>query len=116
MDLPNGTPVGDATIYHVGTPTWLESGKLLQVGPAGELVRVGKLKTSGMVFADINGYCHPQEICHLAAGKDAWKRNILFRCADCRKRLPAHQMECGMCPECYDKAGEENAALDGGAL
>lgn len=54
----------------------------------------------------------PVEMLSLAAGKDAWMRNIEFKCRDCRATFPAHQMECELCPACYDKAGQEIEALD----
>lgn len=59
-------------------------------------------------------FCVPLEMLGLAAGKDAWMRRIMVRCADCGKRVPAGEMECRMCEECYDRAGEENAKLDAG--
>lgn len=56
----------------------------------------------------------PVEMLGLAAGKDEWMRRIMVRCADCGKRVPAGEMECRMCEECYDRSGEENAKLDAG--
>jgi hypothetical protein len=42
-------------------------------------------------------------------------QDVEFACADCtcRKLVAAKDAECCMCAECYDKAGAENARLDG---
>ena len=59
----------------------------------------------------------PLELLALAAGKDAWMRNIQFKCASCRKLTVAGDTEGGeYCQACFDAQGEENARLDGGAL
>lgn len=55
----------------------------------------------------------PVEILNIVVGKDKWMRNILVRCAECKVRVKAGEMECEMCVSCYEKAGEENAKLDG---
>lgn len=59
-------------------------------------------------------YHVPTEMLGLAAGKDAWMRAILVKCTVCRTPAKAGDMECEMCPDCYDAAGEENARLDAG--
>ncbi len=56
----------------------------------------------------------PLDILGLAAGKDAWMRDVQFKCYDCRTPVAAKDAECQMCPACFEKAGEENAALDAG--
>lgn len=58
-------------------------------------------------------YYVPVEILNIVTGKDAWMKDILVRCADCKVRVKARDMECEMCSSCYEKAGEENARLDG---
>ena len=112
--MKNGDKLGDATVHHVGTPDWPSTGKLLQIGPDGQLARVGKTKT-GEHFANVDGFFIPRDIAGLAAGRDEWMRKILFRCEECRTRVPVGEMECGLCQTCYDRAGEENARLDGKA-
>lgn len=55
----------------------------------------------------------PVDLLGLCVGKDAWMRDILVRCRQCPTVVKASALECDMCPDCYEKAGEENAALDG---
>jgi hypothetical protein len=112
--MKNGDIINGSTVHHVGTPDWPQTGKLLQIGPAGQIVRVGKTK-NGEHFADVDGYFIPREIARLGAGRGEWMRGILFRCDECRHRGPVGEMECGLCQMCYDRAGEENARLDGHA-
>lgn len=50
----------------------------------------------------------PVEMLSLAAGKDKWMRQIEFKCRDCRKPYPASKMECELCPDCYERAEQEN--------
>ena len=54
----------------------------------------------------------PVELLSVAAGKDAWMRDILVACKECRTLVKAGDMDCEMCQDCYEKAGEENAASD----
>lgn len=50
----------------------------------------------------------PIEICAIAAGKDAWMKDILFACPDCGKPTKARDSEARcICPECYEKAAAE---------
>ena len=60
-------------------------------------------------------YHVPVELLSVAAGKDAWMRDILVKCKVCRTEVKAGDMDCEMCQDCYEKAGEENAALDAAA-
>lgn len=75
-------------------------------------------KSTGQRYADIQKagqrFDVPIEMLSLAAGKDAWMKEILVKCAECRTAVKAGEMECSMCPACYDKAGAENEALDNG--
>lgn len=64
-------------------------------------------KPTGNRFVIINGNlsrCVPLEIASLAAGKDAWMRDILAPCSDCKTHIKLGEMECNLCPDCYDKA------------
>ncbi len=54
----------------------------------------------------------PLELACLAAGPDRWLRDVQARCLDCRKPVALGLMTVELCPACYDKAGEENAAQD----
>lgn len=54
-------------------------------------------------------YFVPVEMLSLAAGKDAWMRDIKFKCSDCGEKHAAKEMECQLCPACYEKAEQENA-------
>jgi hypothetical protein len=81
-----------------------------------------KIKNTGVRFARFSFFGRmsrrqtfsvPIEMLSLAAGDDAWMRGVEFACADCRKLVAAKDAECCMCAECYDKAGAENARLDG---
>lgn len=59
------------------------------------------------------GACIPAAICSLAAGKDAWMREIEFPCA-CGKFYKAGESETGdFCPACEQEQGEANAKADG---
>lgn len=84
----------------------------------GATVRISK-NNSGQRFAHIEtntgGLMVPLEMLSLAAGKDAWMRQIEFKCAGCGDHHAASEMECECCQACYEKQGEENAILDGKA-
>lgn len=71
--------------------------------------RYGEIKPDGG-----RAYHVPVEMLGLAAGKDAWMRDILVKCTHCRTPAKAGEMECDMCQACYEVAGEENAKLDAG--
>jgi hypothetical protein len=101
------------TIHHIGSPEWPQGGCLTQVGPRGQNVAIFKSKSTGEHFAKVDGRAIPKEICGLAAGRDAWMRDILFRCSDCRVRMPVGQMECNMCANCQSISDAEIAELDG---
>lgn len=84
-------------------------------------VRIIKNSTTGQRAAEITPfgraalrYFVPVEMLGLAAGKDAWMREIKFKCEDCGEKHAAKDMECNLCPSCYDKAGEENERSDSG--
>ena len=66
----------------------------LKYGPRGERVTTGrdphgdsfaKIQVPGMLAHALI----PAEVCSLAAGKDAWKRSIAFKCKGCGERHPA---------------------------
>lgn len=101
------------TIHKIGDKNFTQNGPLLQVGPRGQQVRVFTSKTTGQKFARLANYAVSLDICGLSAGRDAWMRDILFRCTECKTRTTAGTLECGLCETCYDKAGEENAIADG---
>ena len=65
--------------------------------------RAAKVTTTGKV------YFVPSDLLACCTEKDSWMKNILIRCGDCRKVIKASELECNMCSECYEKAGEENA-------
>jgi hypothetical protein len=64
-----------------------------------------------------NPYFIPVELLPLAAGKDAWMRDISVKCSGCRTPHRAGDMQAGYqdiaCQTCIDKAELENAELDG---
>ncbi len=88
---------------------------------AGHSVRVmvsggGKATRPGQRYARIDGaQIVPVEICGLAAGRDAWMRQIRVICLDCRQTEEIGRMTCELCPTCTDKAEQENAEQDGNA-
>jgi len=62
-----------------------------------------------VMSGDIIDYSHaiPVELASLAAGKDAWMRQILVRCSDCKEKhtIEALYQDCpGCCPACSEKA------------
>lgn len=66
------------------------------------------------ITCPVNGiYFVPIEILSMCVGKDAWMKDILVRCGDCRTVVKAADLDCDMCPDCYEKAGQENAEMDG---
>ncbi len=80
-------------------------------------VRIVKSKSTGQRAAQIFNprkgiFYVPVELLSLAAGKDEWMRDIEYRCTNCREKHPARDMECEMCPQCFEKAGEENTESD----
>ncbi len=81
---------------------------------SGHSVRIMRC-TNGMRNAVIdNAYNVPIEMLPLTAGKDVWMREIKVSCEDCKTPTRAGDMECNMCPACYEQAGEENARQDRG--
>ncbi len=81
-------------------------------------VRIFRAK-GGTRFAEVmrrSGltYHVPAELLPLAAGKDAWMRDIRLRCSGCGQSHRAGDLECGLyCPTCDEEAEQENAAIDG---
>lgn len=66
-------------------------------------VWIMKHRRTGARFAKIEGRAAqvPFEICGLAGGRDAWMRDIEFRCTDCRKPTRAGDFDGStMCPTC----------------
>lgn len=60
-----------------------------------------------------SGFVMPLDMVPLLADKkDQWIKDVLVRCGDCREIVKAGTLDCDMCPDCYEKAGEENAAAD----
>ena len=56
--------------------------------------------------ADIAGFGPvPFEICQLAAGKDAWMRDIKFECGECHDEIRAGEFGevPGLCPNCSEE-------------
>ena len=59
-------------------------------------------------------YHVPAELLPLAAGKDAWMRDIRLRCSGCGQPHKAADLGSGLyCPACVEDAERENAELDG---
>lgn len=114
-NLKTGDKVADSTIYIIGDANIPQAGRLTQIGPAGQIVRLCMMRSTGERMAIMNDHGYPVSLLGLAAGKDAWMRGIAVRCVDCRKRQPACEMECELCAACYEKAEQENAVLDGKA-
>lgn len=100
----NSLPTGPTNIQTFGTTT----------------VRIMKKLIGGNRFAEIKpknrpAYHVPIELLALAAGKDAWMRKIQVRCAGCRTRLAAEELNGGgYCPTCVEAQDEENMRLDEG--
>lgn len=72
----------------------------------------------GTRFAEIHPlrgatYRVPVEMLSLAAGKDAWMREIEFECAGCGTPHSAAEMSTEYCPACVEAQEAENARLDG---
>ena len=82
-------------------------------------VRILRTRT-GERFAEIQpkgrpAYHVPTDLLSLAAGKDAWMRDIRVPCACCgESSYRAGDLESGLCPVCLQEAEEENARLDRG--
>jgi hypothetical protein len=58
-------------------------------------------------------YHVPAELLPLAAGKDAWMRDIRLRCSGCGQPHKAADLGSGLyCPACVEEAEQENAAID----
>jgi hypothetical protein len=62
-----------------------------------------------------NPYQVPAEMLPLAAGKDAWMRDIRLRCTGCGQPHKAGDLGSGLyCHACIEEAEQENARLDAG--
>ncbi len=91
-----------------GIPAIVAIGK----SPAGLVARIsyyGNMTRKGVAYV-------PVELLSLAAGKDAWMREITFKCAACGERHAAKVMSNGYCETCVEKQEQENAALDNNTL
>jgi NADH pyrophosphatase NudC (nudix superfamily) len=81
-------------------------------------VRILRTQHGGR-FAEIRpergpAYRVPAELLPLAAGKDAWMRDIRLQCSGCGQPQRAADMGSGLyCPACVEAQEEENARLDG---
>jgi hypothetical protein len=56
-------------------------------------------------------YAVPYDIARLAAGRDAWMRDLLGRC-DCGKDFPMHESDVPFCAACQNEAELENEKLN----
>jgi len=56
-------------------------------------------------------YAVPYDIARVAAGKDAWMRDLLGRC-DCGKDFPMHESDVPFCAACQNEAEAENEKLN----
>ena len=77
--------------------------------------RVVRSISTGERFIRSSGHAHPipLDIARLAAGPDAWLRQVVVKCSYCDNRQPVGETESGTCcQKCYDEAGEENARAD----
>lgn len=82
--------------------------------PKGTIVRS---KRDGQRYLSLGDYqMVPVGIAALAAGKDAWMRDVLIKCGDCQTkvRLGDTETDLCLCRACVDKAEDENAKLDAG--
>jgi hypothetical protein len=83
----------------------------------GHQVRVGKRGGPNDGLALIDGsMAVPLEVCSLAAGRDAWMRQIPVKCRECGAEFKlADSDSSDHCQDCMDRLGEENRIADGGA-
>lgn len=75
-----------------------------------------KSKSTGARFLKCaDGRIIPIEIAALAAGKDAWMRNVSCKCQYCRGETTVHGWDslAGVCEKCQTEMEEENARADG---
>ena len=84
---------------------------------AGRLVTIGGWDTpnAGLMLVHATRTPVPLDIAKLAAGPDAWMRQIPVECRECCcefKLCDSDSHE--YCQKCFDEAGEENARLDAG--
>lgn len=81
-----------------------------------KMITRGKTAHGTRLFTVTRGngshYHVPYGIARLAAGKDAWMRNLLGKC-DCGANYPMHESDVPYCRKCQDEAEEENARADG---
>ncbi len=86
----------------------------VQIFPQGNVRIVKRGHDKGLQIFPANGernYVVPVEIARLAAGRDEWMKKVLI-CCECGKETTVGEFDCGLCPTCYDAAGEENYRLD----
>jgi|GEM_PF-5616592 len=82
------------------------------------VVSILRAPKSGERFAEIRRGREciqvPVDLLGLAAGKDAWMRDIRFRCSVCREPFKASEMEGQLCPRCLEETEAYNELLDRG--
>lgn len=79
----------------------------------GHMVNIGGRNTENAGLLLAGRLVVPVEIAALAAGKDAWMRQIPVECAECLCEFKLCDSDSAeYCQECFDKACEENALID----
>jgi hypothetical protein len=81
------------------------------------VVSIVRNRESGERFAMICGReitRIPVDLLGLAADKDAWMREIRFRCVCCNEPFKACEMEGQLCPKCLEETEAYNELLDRG--
>lgn len=74
--------------------------------------RVVRLRSTGERFIRTNVHTGliPLDIARLAAGRDAWLRQVIVKCSYCENRIPVGETESGTCCRaCADECEAENA-------
>lgn len=72
---------------------------------SGHKVELGKTPT-GLRVARIDGrHVVPMALLGLGAGRDAWMREVVIKCADCKQPNPAsaYDNEAFCCEDCINK-------------
>lgn len=82
------------------------------------VVSIVRIRESGERFAEIRRGREitrlPVDLLGLAAGKDAWMREIRFRCVCCNEPFKASEMEGQLCPKCLEETEAYNELLGRG--
>lgn len=63
-------------------------------------------------FALFGIWLVPVSLLGLGSGEDAWMRDVELPCLVCGLKFKAGEMENEFCPACFNRACEENEALD----